>query len=82
MAGAQTMKSAQRQMVLKKGTEKINWDTLINTPPNPKVPSTAEVMQQVLTPAEINEFTAHLRPLVEEGLGSRKSALAFLWAIK
>lgn len=67
---------------VKKGAEKRKWDTLVNMAPNPKVPPTAEVMQQVLTPAEIDEFSAHLRPLVEQGLGTQRSAVAFLWAIK
>jgi uncharacterized membrane protein YheB (UPF0754 family) len=67
---------------VKQGTEKVNWDTIVNMAPNPRVPTTTEAMQQVLTPAEIDEFSAHLRPLVEQGLGTQRSAVAFLWAIK
>jgi hypothetical protein len=39
-------------------------------------------MQQALDPEEASAFTAHLRPLVEQGYGTRKSALAYLWATK
>jgi len=49
---------------------------------NPKIPTIEEAMQQVLTPEEVNILTLYLRPLVEQGQGNRKSALAYLWATK
>ena len=39
-------------------------------------------MSQVLSAEEIEKFTAHLRPLVDAGQGTSRSALAYLWAIK
>jgi hypothetical protein len=39
-------------------------------------------MQEALTPEEIEQFTAYLRPLVEKGEGRHQEAVAYLWAIK
>jgi arsenite methyltransferase len=58
----------------------VAWEVWINSAGNPLIPTQAEAMQQALTPAEVEEFTAHLRPLVEQGQGLRRSALAYLWA--
>jgi ubiquinone/menaquinone biosynthesis C-methylase UbiE len=60
----------------------VPWETFLNTAGNPKIPTLAEAMQQVLTPQEIERFTAHLRPLVEDGRAMQRRALAFLWAKK
>ena len=59
-----------------------NWDHFLNTAGNPKIPTLAEAMQQALTPAETERFTAHLRPLMESGRGIHRMAAAYLWAIK
>jgi arsenite methyltransferase len=58
------------------------WDNLMNTAGNPKIPTPAEAIDQVLTEAEKEEFVSHLRPLVEAGEGKIRSALAYLWAWK
>lgn len=58
------------------------WERFVAISGNPKVPSLAEVMDQALTPAEISEFTAHLRPLAETGTGEERRALAYLTATK
>ena len=58
----------------------IPWRTFINIAPNPLMPSLAEAMQQVLSPADAERFTAHLRPLVETGQGRRQLATGQLWA--
>lgn len=58
------------------------WETMINSPANPLIPSLAEVMTQIFTPEEAMRFEAHLRPRVEAGLGKHRSALAYLWATK
>ena len=58
------------------------WETMINTPPNPLAPSLAEVMTQVLSAEEAQQFEAHLRPLVERGQGKQRAAGAYLWATK
>lgn len=58
------------------------WDTMINSPGNPLVPSLAEVMAQIFTPEEAARFEAHLRPQVEKGLGRHRSAFVYVWATK
>lgn len=62
--------------------EVMNWQVLLHTPWNPKVPSLTEVMEQVLNPEEADKFVNHLRPLVESGQGVSRSAVAYLWAVK
>lgn len=59
-----------------------DWDAMLRTAPNPKIPTLEEAMGQVLSPAERESFVAHLRPLVEEGKGTLRSAVAYLWAVK
>jgi ubiquinone/menaquinone biosynthesis C-methylase UbiE len=59
-----------------------NWDVILHTAGNPKIPTLEEAMQQSLTPQEVKDFTAHLRPLVEAGRGIRRLAQAYLWATK
>jgi arsenite methyltransferase len=58
----------------------VPWDRFLRSSPNPKVPPIGEVLDRVLTPAELAAFTAHLRPLVESGRGERRRALAYLTA--
>jgi ubiquinone/menaquinone biosynthesis C-methylase UbiE len=62
--------------------EAMDWQVLLQTPLNPKIPSLAEAMEQVLTPEEADIFMDHLRPLVESGQGVSRSAVAYLWAVK
>ena len=65
-----------------KPPEPMRWEAYSNMAFNPKIPTIAEVMQQVLTADERALYEAHMRPLVEEGRGSRRIALAYLWALK
>ncbi|MCP4360801.1 MAG: class I SAM-dependent methyltransferase [Chloroflexi bacterium] len=58
------------------------WENLMNTAGNPKIPTLAEAMDQVLSEAEKREFVSYLRPLVEVGEGKVRSSLAYLWAVK
>ncbi len=60
----------------------MDWDVILNTPWNAKVPSLAEAMKQTLTSEETEKFVNHLRPLVEGGKGISRSAVAYLWAVK
>lgn len=62
--------------------EIMDWQIILNTPWNPKVPSLTEAMDQALTSEETEKFVNHLRPLVESGQGVRRSAVAYLWAVK
>jgi ubiquinone/menaquinone biosynthesis C-methylase UbiE len=59
-----------------------DWSAFLHTAGNPKIPTLAEAMEQVLTPVEVEKFTNHLRPLVEQRRGLRRSAVAYLWAVK
>ena len=62
--------------------ELADWSGVLNTAGNPKIPTLAEAMQQVLTPEEAEKFTDHMRPLVEGRQGTRRMARAYLWAMK
>jgi ubiquinone/menaquinone biosynthesis C-methylase UbiE len=62
--------------------DKMTWEQFLHSAANPKVPTIEEAMQAVLSPEEVNMFTLHLRPLVEQGRGIRRGALAYLWATK
>ena len=63
-------------------SEGRNWETLLKTSGNPKIPTLEEAMNEALTAEEIERFTAHLRPLVERNEGKGMSAHAFLRATK
>jgi arsenite methyltransferase len=65
-----------------KPPEPMRWEAYSNLAFNPKIPTIAEVMQQVLNPGERARYEAHVRPLVEAGRGSRRTASAYLWALK
>jgi len=70
------------QVSVKNSKPPVPWDRFLAMSGNPKIPTMAEAMDQSLTPAEIAEFTAHLRPLVETGSGQERRALAYLTATK
>ena len=65
-----------------KPRESGNWEEMIRTAGNPKIPSLEEAIQQALTPGEAETFVNYLRPLVESRQGVNRSARAYLWAIK
>lgn len=56
------------------------WDGFVGSSGNPNIPTLAEAMEQALTPAERERLTAYLRPLVEQGLGEWRMAIAHLVA--
>ncbi len=62
--------------------EPMKWETLVNSAGNPKIPTLAEAMEEVLTPAEREALETHLRPQAEAGQGIRRLAVAYLWARK
>jgi arsenite methyltransferase len=62
--------------------ESGNWEEMIRTAANPKIPTLKEAIQQALTPEEAKKFIEHLRPLVESKQGVNRSARAYLWAVK
>lgn len=62
--------------------EPRTWEAFLHSSGNPKIPTLSEAMDDVLTPAERERVTAHLRPLVEQGTGVWQMANAFLWATR
>jgi ubiquinone/menaquinone biosynthesis C-methylase UbiE len=62
--------------------EPESWQTFLNTAPNPHAPSQGEAIEQALTFDEQNRLEHHLRPLVESGAGTTRSALVYLIAEK
>jgi arsenite methyltransferase len=62
--------------------EPEHWEAFLRSSPNPLAPTLEEAMQEALTPAEAERFTNHLRPLVEQGQGTYRIAVVYLWAIK
>ena len=65
-----------------RASQPMKWDTFISRAGNPRIPTIADAMDQALTPEERRQLTAHLRPLVEEGRGTWRMAMAFLHAVK
>jgi hypothetical protein len=63
-------------------TDNVSWETYLRQAGNPKIPTLEEAMRVALVLDEIEKFTAHLRPLVENKCGVRRRAAAFLWAVK
>lgn len=59
-----------------------NWNARWLSAPNPFAPSFAEAVAQTLTDNEARRFVAHLRPLMERGEGQRRSAVAYMRAVK
>jgi hypothetical protein len=62
--------------------EPLSWDTYLDTAWNPKVPTMREVINQVLTSQEQDQYAGHFRPLVEQGHGNRRMASSHLLAVK
>ena len=58
------------------------WETLLKSSGNPLNPTLEEAMAQALSPHEVEQFTAYLRPLVESMQGYERQAVAYLWAMK
>jgi ubiquinone/menaquinone biosynthesis C-methylase UbiE len=65
-----------------KPSDPISFKAFLNQSGNPRIPTLAEAMEQVLTPEERERFKAHLRPLVEEGRGEWRMATALLKGAK
>jgi ubiquinone/menaquinone biosynthesis C-methylase UbiE len=60
----------------------ITWDAFLHLSPNPFEPTNEQAFEEALTPQERRRFTDYLRPLVEDGLGTSRTAAAYLWAVK
>ena len=62
--------------------EPVPWDTFLDTAWNPNIPTMREVMEQQLTAGERGRYERVIRPLVEQGRGRRRMAVAYLRAVK
>ncbi|MGO8957098.1 MAG: class I SAM-dependent methyltransferase [Streptosporangiaceae bacterium] len=58
----------------------LPWDRFLRMSGNPNLPPLAEMIDGALSAAEGDEFAAYLRPLVEQGRGERRTAVAYLTA--
>jgi arsenite methyltransferase len=63
-------------------TDPVAWETFIDRAGNPRIPTLGDAMDQALSPDEREQLVAHLRPLIEEGRGTWRMAMAFLHAVK
>ena len=64
------------------GKRPVPWERALRMSGNPLVPPLGEVLDHLLSPQEIAEFTAHIKPLVESGAGRERQAHAYLAAAK
>jgi len=67
---------------VKNGKRPAPWDLALRTSGNPLEPTLGEALQRTLSPQEITEFTAQLKPLVESGAARERHALAYLAAAR
>ncbi len=74
--------SLELRVTIKNGKQPVPWDHALRMSGNPLAPPLGEVLDRVLGPQEVAEFTAHLKPLVESGTGRERQALAYLTAAK
>ena len=70
------------RVTVKNGKRPVPWERALRMSGNPLVPPLGEVLDLVLSPGEIAEFTAHVKPLVESGTGRERQALAYLAAAR
>lgn len=74
--------SLELQVTVKNSKQPDRWERFLRGSGNPLIPPVGEAMDRTLSPGEISEFTAHLRPLVEAGTAQERRALAYLTAVK
>jgi hypothetical protein len=60
----------------------MRWEAFLHASGNPRIPTIAEAMDQTLSPAERDRLSGALRRPIEQGIGRRRSALAYLWAVR
>ena len=70
------------RVTVKNRTQPIRWEQGLRMSGNPLVPILGEALDRTLSPQEITEFTAYLKPLVESGTSRRRLAVAYLTATK
>jgi arsenite methyltransferase len=65
------------RVTVKNGKHPVPWERALRISGNPRVPALGEALAEALSPREIAELTAYLKPLVEAGAGRDRSALAY-----
>jgi len=68
------------EVMVRRARPAIAWDTFLRSSGNPHQPPLGVLLAEAFTPAELATFSAHLRPLVERGLGTERRAVAYLTA--
>jgi arsenite methyltransferase len=64
------------------GTWVVDWERLLNTSPNPNAHTVREALEGALTEEERATFEYHIRPLADAGRATKRSAFAYLYAVK
>jgi arsenite methyltransferase len=64
------------------GSWVVDWDRMLDTSPNPNAHTVAEALDGALTEEERARFERHIRPLADAGRGVKRSAFAYVWAVK
>jgi arsenite methyltransferase len=70
------------RVTVKNAKQPMPWEGFLRMSGNPLIPPFGEAMDRALSPGEIAEFTAHLKPLVESGAGQERLVMAYLTAMK
>lgn len=70
------------RVTVKNAKQPMPWERFLLMAGNPLIPPFGEAMDRALSPGEIAEFTAHLKPLVESGAGQERLVMAYLTATK
>jgi arsenite methyltransferase len=73
---------AQLLIDVEPGTWVVDWERLLDTAPNPNAQTVVESLNAALTEDERARFESHIRPLADAGRGTKRSAFAYLWALK
>jgi ubiquinone/menaquinone biosynthesis C-methylase UbiE len=70
------------RVTVKNAKQPMPWERFLRMSGNPLIPPFGEAMDRALSPGEIAEFTAHLKPLVESGTGQERLVMAYLTAMR
>jgi arsenite methyltransferase len=60
----------------------VDWERMLNTSPNPNARTIGEALRGALSDEELTRFEKHVRPLVDAGRSTLRSAFAYLRAVK
>ncbi len=58
------------------------WEEYVNSALSPNTPTIGETFENFLSSDESHKLEAHLRPLVERGVGTNRRVVAYVWAVK